>query len=58
MASASGAARAGAVPPTAAEAALERLAGELLRERRSERRWRVGVRLGWLMLACVLVGLW
>ncbi|MEN9417704.1 MAG: hypothetical protein RI988_1324 [Pseudomonadota bacterium] len=46
------------MPPTAAEAALERLAGELLRERRTERRWRTGVRLGWLMLAVAVIGLW
>ena len=47
------------VPPTAAEAALERLAGELLRERRVERRWRVAFRLAWLGLAItVLAVLW
>jgi protease IV len=34
----------------ALEAGLERLAGELLRERRRERRWRVFFRLSWLGL--------
>jgi protease-4 len=47
------------VPPTAAEAALERLAGELLRERRIERRWSVALRLAWLgLVVAVLAVLW
>jgi len=46
------------VPPTAAEAALERLAGELLRERRIDRRWRVTFRLAWLGLALAVLAVW
>jgi len=37
------------------EGALERLAGELLAQRRTERRWRVFFRLSWLGLAVFLV---
>ncbi|GAB1390576.1 MAG: hypothetical protein AMXMBFR78_17360 [Rubrivivax sp.] len=39
---------------TALEGSLERLAGELLVERRRERRWRIFFRLGWLLLAFVV----
>ncbi len=46
------------MPPTAAEAALERLAGELLRERRIDRRWRVTFRLAWLGLALAVLAVW
>ena len=49
------AAAAPSLPPTAAEAALERLAGELLRERRIERRWRTGLRFAWLGLAIMVL---
>jgi len=38
-------------PPTALEASVDRLAAELLRERRAERRWRIFFRLAWLGLA-------
>ena len=41
--------------PTAAESALERLAAELLRERRRERRWRIFFRLAWLVLVVAVV---
>jgi protease IV len=37
-------------PPAGLEAALERIAGELLRDRRSERRWRLFFRLAWMLL--------
>jgi protease-4 len=40
---------------TALEGSLERLAGELLVERRRERRWRIFFRLGWLLLAFIVV---
>ncbi len=36
---------------SAVESGIEKLAGELLRDRRSERRWRVFFRLSWLGLA-------
>lgn len=39
------------VPRAGIETALERVAAELLRQRRTERRWRVFFRLGWLLLA-------
>ena len=39
---------------TALEGSLERLAGELLVERRRERRWRIFFRLGWLLLAFIV----
>jgi protease IV len=38
-------------PPTRLESALELAARELLRERRSDRRWRIFFRLAWLGLA-------
>jgi protease-4 len=38
-------------PPSALEASVDRLAAELLRERRAERRWRIFFRLAWLGLA-------
>ncbi|MBC7940165.1 MAG: S49 family peptidase, partial [Chitinophagaceae bacterium] len=41
----------GALPPASLEGALERVARELLRQQRSERRWRVFFRLAWLGLA-------
>ncbi|MDE2368012.1 MAG: S49 family peptidase [Burkholderiales bacterium] len=48
-------------PPAASapalEGALERIAGELLRQQRSDRRWRVVLRLGWLALAFFAVWL-
>ncbi|CAD5370623.1 Peptidase S49 [Rubrivivax sp. A210] len=37
------------------ESALERVANELLRQQRSERRWRIFFRLAWLGLALVVV---
>ena len=40
---------------TRLESTLERAAGELLRERRSERRWRIFFRLAWLGLVVALV---
>ena len=43
--------------PTTMEAALARIATQLLQDRRSERRWRVFFRLAWLLLALVLVAL-
>ena len=62
------AAQAAALPPAAAagaaaaaaprqplESALERVALELLRQQRSERKWRLGIRLGWLVLALLVV---
>ncbi len=45
----------GAPPRTPVEQALERLARELLEERRTERRWRVFVRLAWLGLAAAVL---
>ncbi|MEN9628621.1 MAG: hypothetical protein RJA10_1848 [Pseudomonadota bacterium] len=42
---------AAAVPPPALESGLERIARELLRQQRTERRWRVFFRLAWLGLA-------
>lgn len=39
----------------AVESALERLAAELVQEKRADRRWRVFFRLAWLGLAVVLV---
>jgi protease IV len=44
-----------AAAPAALESSLERVATELLRERRSERRWRLFFRLAWLILAALLV---
>ena len=41
--------------PKRLEDALERLAGELLAQRRTERRWRIFFRLSWLGLAVFLV---
>jgi protease-4 len=38
-------------PPRALEASVDRLAAELLRERRAERRWRIFFRLAWFGLA-------
>ena len=49
-------AAAAAAPRPAYEAALESLARDLMRDRRSERRWRVFFRLAWLGL--VLAVLW
>ena len=50
------AAEAAAAPARAGiEGALERVATELLRQQRTERRWRVFFRLAWLGLALVLV---
>lgn len=46
---------AGAPPRLPVEQALERLARELLQERRTERRWRVAVRLAWLGLAAAVL---
>ncbi|ODU10722.1 MAG: peptidase S49 [Rubrivivax sp. SCN 71-131] len=43
-----------ASPPVALEGRLERLAGELLAERRRERRWRIFFRLAWLGLALMV----
>jgi protease-4 len=40
-----------ALSPSALEASVDRLAAELLRERRTERRWRIFFRLAWLGLA-------
>jgi protease-4 len=37
------------------EATLERLAGEFLRQQKSDRRWRIFFRFGWLLLATGLV---
>jgi protease-4 len=48
------AAAAVAAPRPALESSLEKLAGTLLRDRRSERRWRVFFRLAWLGLALAL----
>ncbi len=56
-------AAAAALPPAAPaaaparaplEGALERVAMELLRQQRSERRWRIGIRMGWLVLALLV----
>ncbi len=54
---AAAAARAARSPETrpAFESVLERLAGELLRQQRTDRRWRVFFRLAWLGLAVALV---
>ena len=41
-------------PRPALEGALERVALELLRQQRSERRWRIGIRVGWLLLALIV----
>ena len=41
--------------PKRLEDALERLAGELLAQRRTERRWRIFFRLSWLGLAVFLI---
>ena len=57
------AAPAAAPSPSAAAAApawsakLEQLAQDMLRERRSERRWRIFFRLSWLLLALVVITL-
>ena len=40
---------------TPVESALERLAAELVQEKRAERRWRVFFRLAWLLLVAVLL---
>ena len=40
---------------TPVEGALERLAAELVQEKRAERRWRVFFRLAWLLLVAVLL---
>jgi protease-4 len=42
------------LPPTRLESTLELAARELLRERRSERRWRIFFRLVWLALALAI----
>ena len=52
---ASGGARADGGLPSALEGSLERLAGELLRQQRADRRWRIFFRLAWLGLAAMLV---
>ncbi|WP_395702972.1 S49 family peptidase [Aquabacterium sp.] len=45
-----------ATPATPAiEQTLEKLARELLQERRTDRRWRLGMRLAWFGLFCVLL---
>jgi protease IV len=41
-------------PKSGLESGLERIAGELLRQQRSDRRWRVFFRLAWLGLAIVV----
>jgi protease-4 len=42
-------------PPAGVELALERVARELMRDRRSERRWRVFFRLAWFGLVLAIV---
>jgi protease-4 len=49
------AAEGAASPRGGIESALERVALELLRQQKAERRWRIFFRLGWLVLGTVLV---
>ncbi len=49
------AAAAAAAPRPALEGSLERVAMELLRQQRSDRRWRIGFRLAWLLLAAAVL---
>jgi len=44
-----------AAPRQPLESAFERVALELLRQQRSERKWRLFIRLGWLVLALLVV---
>lgn len=44
-----------AVSAASLESVIERVAREVLRQQRSDRRWRNGFRLGWLLLAVALV---
>ena len=41
-------------PRPVLESALERVALELLRQQRTERRWRIAIRVGWLLLAQIV----
>ena len=54
QAAAAAGAAAAAAPRQPLESALERVAMELLRQQRSERKWRLGIRLGWLVLALLV----
>ena len=47
-------ARAAGTPPSAFDSSIERLARELLRQQRSDRRWRIFFRLAWLALALAI----